>query len=405
MGMGGVQRTSKFVKYLPDFGWEVYVVTSDPTAYYAFDNTLQEELKNEKIKIFRTGSGSQSHEVKNINEKLRKFIGKSAQIFLLPDTKRLWKNKAEKLAEKIINETRPDVLFATAPPYTDFLLGYELSKKYDIPLVTDYRDAWVDCPYNFYPTPLHKMVNVFYEKKILEHAVKVITINQRIRALLLQRYGEHLNRKIEIITQGYDPADFEIADSEKISDGKMKLLYAGSFFHFATPKYFFEGVKLAIKKNPELKDNITLEFAGNFPDEYKPADESGFKINYNGYLSHRECVKKMINADVLWMMIGNRKGSDMISTGKIYDYMGSQKPVIACVPEGEAKITLKEYGNAIICRPDNPEEIADAILYYYKLYRQGELQKTDFSVIQKYDRRYLTGKLSDCFNQLTFPKN
>ncbi|HPS65706.1 MAG TPA: glycosyl transferase family 1, partial [Ignavibacteria bacterium] len=178
MGMGGVQRSSKFVKYLPDFGWEVTALTSATGAYYAFDYTLLEELQKEHIQIVRTGSSGKAKEVKNLNEKLRKFLGKSAQTILLPDTKRLWKNKAKKFADEIIAEYKPDVIFATAPPYTDFMLGFELSVKYDIPLVIDYRDAWVDCPYNFYLTPFHKMINMNYEKKILEHAKKVITINQ-----------------------------------------------------------------------------------------------------------------------------------------------------------------------------------------------------------------------------------
>lgn len=395
MGMGGVQRSSKFVKYLPDFGWEVTVLTSAVGAYYAFDYTLLDELNKEHIEIIRTGTSGQAMEVKNMNEKLRKFLGKSAQIFLVPDTKRLWKNKAKKFADKIIAENKPDVIFATAPPYTDFMLGYELSKKYDIPLVTDYRDAWADCPYNFYLTPFHKMINMNYEKKILEHAKKVITINQRIKELLVKRYGEGLDGKIEIVSQGFDPEDFREKAEHQNTDGKFRLLYAGSFFHFMTPEYFFEGARAAVKKNPQLKEKLVLEFAGYFPDMYKPDDGDEFNIEYLGYIPHNECTRKMTEADVLWMMIGGQKGSDMISTGKIYDYIGSRKPVIACVPESEAKRTLKEYGNAKICSPYNSEEISEAILHYYNLFTQGKLPQADASIVEKYNRRLLAGKLSE----------
>ena len=395
MGMGGVQRSSKFVKYLPDFGWEVTALTSATGAYYAFDYTLLEELQKEHIQIVRTGSSGKAKEVKNLNEKLRKFLGKSAQTILLPDTKRLWKNKAKKFADEIIAEYKPDVIFATAPPYTDFMLGFELSVKYDIPLVIDYRDAWVDCPYNFYLTPFHKMINMNYEKKILEHAKKVITINQRIKDLLVKRYGAGLDGKIEIVSQGFDPEDFRENEAYPNTDGKFRLLYAGSFFHFMTPEYFFKGVREAVKKMPQLKKSLVLEFAGYFPDMYKPADSDEFNIEYLGYIPHNECTRKMTEADVLWMMIGGQKGSDMISTGKIYDYIGSRKPVIACVPESEAKRTLIEYGNAKICSPYNPGEISDAILHYYNLFTQGKLPVADSSKVEKYNRRLLAGKLSE----------
>ncbi len=399
MGMGGVQRSSKFVKYLPDYGWEVTVLTSAAGAYYAFDYTLLDELSKENIQIARTGGSGQAKEVKNLNEKLRKFLGKSAQIFLVPDTKRLWKNKAKKLADEIIAENRPDVIFATAPPYTDFMLGYEMSKKYDIPLVTDYRDAWVDCPYNFYLTPFHKMINANYEKKILGHAKKVITINQKIKDLLVKRYGGELDEKIEILSQGFDPEDFSGDAEYQNTDGKFRVLYAGSFFHFMTPEYFFEGAKAAVKKMPALKKNLVLEFAGYFPDMYKPAGDE-LNIEYLGYIPHNECTRKMLQADVLWMMIGGQKGSDMISTGKIYDYIGSRKPVIACVPESEAKRTLTEYGNAKICSPYNPEEISEAILYYYNLFMQGKIPKADKSKVEKFNRKLLAGKLSEIMHSI-----
>ena len=44
MSYSGVQRTSKFVKYMPDFGWEPTVLTIQPKAYYAFDDSLLKEL-------------------------------------------------------------------------------------------------------------------------------------------------------------------------------------------------------------------------------------------------------------------------------------------------------------------------------------------------------------------------
>src|SRR5437867_4228919 len=103
MGMGGVQRTAKFVKYLPDFGWKPYVLTANPKSYFASDNSLLEELIKRDTHIYRTDFDNETQlqsngaVFKNRNEPFRKFLSNVGQSFLIPDTKRLWKNKAVSL--------------------------------------------------------------------------------------------------------------------------------------------------------------------------------------------------------------------------------------------------------------------------------------------------------------------
>ena len=45
MGLSGVQRTVKFAKFLPQYGWKPTVLTVEPTGYYAFDDTLLKEAE------------------------------------------------------------------------------------------------------------------------------------------------------------------------------------------------------------------------------------------------------------------------------------------------------------------------------------------------------------------------
>ena len=55
MGMGGVQRTLKFAKYLPEFGWQPVVITDSPKKYFAIDVSLLDEAIRSNIIIERTG--------------------------------------------------------------------------------------------------------------------------------------------------------------------------------------------------------------------------------------------------------------------------------------------------------------------------------------------------------------
>ena len=88
MGMGGVQRTLKFAKYLKDFGWESVVITDSPKKYYAVDESLMKEAIENDIKIERTGR--EIKDIKDIvvkapNERVRKFRNFLSQLVFIPD--------------------------------------------------------------------------------------------------------------------------------------------------------------------------------------------------------------------------------------------------------------------------------------------------------------------------------
>ena len=412
MGMGGVQRTAKFAKYLNQYGWQPYVLTVTPKLYLASDNCLLHEVENAGVKIFRTGmpeSNGNSHKVvKFKKDSSRKFLSNLSQTFLIPDSKIFWKNKAIELAQKIIKENGIELIYATAPPYTDFLVACELKEITGLPLVLDYRDSWIDCPNNFYPTPLHKNMHRKMEKSVLEYADKIITINERIKELILMRYPFVKNENITVIPQGFDPEDFkspraESPGTELHGNKKMRITYSGSFLNYYTPKHFLDGLKLAFDTKPGLKDKIEACFVGTFPDEYREyIKQLGIEnaVDIAGYVEHSVCAEYLVNSDVLWMMINKSERSDLHSTGKLYEYFGAGKPVLACVPEGVARNSLKGYGAVKLTEPDNKSEISATILEFYELFVSGKMPKPNSEFVDKYNRIKLTGNLASEFDSV-----
>jgi len=408
--MGGVQRISKFTKYLPDFDFEPLVLTSSIAEYYAKDEELLKEIEERKIKVFRAGGKDKviskgSGISAGRSENFRKFLSKSVQVFLTPDTKILWKKTAIEKAENIIKKEKPDIIFATAPPYTDFLIGEFLSSKYSIPLVIDYRDAWVDCPYNFYPTPFHKIYNEKLEKRILEKSSAIVTINQEIKDIILNRYKGIPESKIRIITQGYDAEDFINSGNKEKPENIFRITYSGSFFNLMTPEYFLKGLRRAIDMKPEMAGRIEAMFLGLFPGEYSELIKKlnlEKTVNLKGYLNHKECIEYIKSSDALWFMIGESKWSYMISTGKLFEYIGSGKPILGCVPNGTAKKLLEQYENSLICAPGDIDSISRYIVKLYELFKTGTSPEVNKNFLEKFSRKKLTSELADLFDKTLF---
>src|SRR5262249_41455186 len=95
-------------------------------------------------------------------------------LFNFPDKRIGWLPEARRRGLRLLKEWRPDVIFASAPPFTTFLIGYLLSRATGIPLIVEYRDRWSDDPY--YPPPWWRhQLERWLEDRITRHAIAITT--------------------------------------------------------------------------------------------------------------------------------------------------------------------------------------------------------------------------------------
>ncbi|MGE5313961.1 MAG: glycosyltransferase family 4 protein [Acidobacteriota bacterium] len=405
LGLSGVQRTVKFVKYLEQYGWQPTVLTVSHTGYYAKDESMLRELEARNIRIVRADSLDPNRllrrksVVKMPSERMRKFLSRISDTFFIPDNKIGWKHAAVKAASALLKEEPHQLIFATAPPQTAFLIGKALKEKFKIPLVIDYRDAWVDYPFKFYPTPIHKFYNYRLERGVLRSADAIVTASRRVKEMILRRYKFLTYNDITIISQGFDPEDMQITDGIPLpATEKMRITYSGTFYEDRNPNYFLEALAQVFKRHPDWHDKIEACFVGTFSAEYgRTVNRLGLTeaVNALGYLDHRQCVKYLLASDVLWVKMIDDKSSP----GKIYEYIGTGKKILGCVPEGFMRQTIEE-ANGICVDPKDIPAIAEAIETLYTDYRNKTLRGADDAVIHKYNRAALTGDLAKIFINL-----
>ena len=398
MGLSGVQRTLKFVKYLPKYDWHPIVLTTGATNYYAFDNSLLNEIDNTTVyrtfyDPFKTKKNQDNRTIKfpsKIKQKIGRFI---LQSIFIPDSRRNWKQYAVQLGDKIIAE-HPDIklIYATAPPFTDFLVANELSQKYNIPFVIDYRDLWVDNPQCFFSTPFHKRKHISLEQNVLIKTNKIFVITRQMKEKILSRYRFVKHQDISIISHGFDKEDFEnVAPKEKTN--KLIFTHSGIFPDDRTPKYFLKAISKFLNINSGAKDKIELRFVGLVTKQhikliYKYQLESISVIT--GYLPHKEAVQQIMSSDVLWLMMTN----NIETPGKFFEYIGSKKPLLFMGPDGALKQIAEEYKASFITAPKNINSIVEKINTIYSLWENNNLPVPTNKFVNQYDREHLTSLLA-----------
>ena len=395
MGLSGVQRTAKFVKYLPDFGWNVHVLTITPESFYAFDGSLMDDFDGKDIQIHRTATKSKKkNKVKKFPSYIIQKVGRFVLNFVFqPDSKIRWKKPALELAGKIIKENEINVIIATAPPFTDFLIAHELSKKYDIPFIIDYRDSWLDNPFHYYPTPFHKKYSAKLEDTILKYAKHIIVLTREAKEKLLKKYKYISYQDVSIIPHGYDPDDFEKYSDIKPAPDKFTITHSGVFQDDRTPKYFLKAVAEFIKQHPEASKQLELRFVGVMRKNHlKMIKKAGLgnNVTITGYVSHTESVRHLLESDVLWLMLNDTHRTP----GKLYEYFGARKPILISSPGSHIRRIALESEAAIAVGPKDVARIINALNSFYDLWRNKTLPEISVEFAEKYNRKALTSELS-----------
>lgn len=409
LGGPGVQRVLKFVKYLPDFGWEPIVLTVKNIEYIAYDKSLLKEIPN--AQIHRT----ESLDPMRLLYFLEKFRNKKSRIYtetsdakrsffrdIFPiDSKIGWLPFAYHEGCKLIKENAIDALFATVGPYSSSILGYKLAEKFHIPLIIDYRDLWKGKPDISYYSKFHQRFSDKYERRSLEAAAKVIVCTKSMKSQLQFHFPKAAKSKIDVIFNGWDKQEFDKVKPDSKSQDKFVITYTGGFYGEQTPKFFIDAVSDLILEN-KLPENTEIRFVGNFYKCIKdilsiPKLKKVMKIIPQ--VSHQESIRYMKESDVLLLFIA-KENSDSIITQKLFEYLAVQKLILAMIPvKGDASKILQETNTALISEIDDINEIKSNIIRIIEISRNGN-KIFDFSENMQFERKSLTGKLAEILNKL-----
>ena len=412
-GGPGVQRWLKFVKYLPEFNIQPIVYIPENPTYPIIDNGLQSEvsdkaiiLKNKIFEPYGLASFFGKSKTKKIssgiisNQKKQSFVEKTllwvrGNLFI-PDARFLWVKPSVKYLKKYIEENNIDTIATSGPPHSLHLIGLQLKKEVNIKWFADFRDPWTTIGYHkalklsSYANKKHKAL----EKLVLTSADTIIVTSKTTKT----EFQAITSKPIEVITNGYDEEKIE----KQPLDEKFTLAHIGSFLSERNPRIIWQALQELVIENPDFKNDFRLKLIGATSQEVLDTIAS-FQLNEYiqnlGYVSHQEAVEHQRKSQVLLLIEINSTATKSIIPGKLFEYMVSERPIIAIGPEGSdfAEI-ITTTNTGVFFTYNEKEKLKAQLLKYYQEYQNQNL-KVHAVGLQQYSRKSLTQQLVQILNR------
>ncbi len=406
-GGPGVQRWLKFVKYLPDFGIQPVVYIPENPTYPIVDENLGSEVSDKAIilkqKIFepyQLASFLSKNKTKKMNsgiipnQKKQSFLDK---VFLwirgnlfIPDARFFWVKPSVAYLEKYILENNIDTIVTSGPPHSLHLIGLDLKKKLNLKWFADFRDPWTTIGYHKslrlsdFAAKKHKQL----ESEVLNTADTIIVTSKTTK----KEFEVLTTQPIAVITNGYDVEKVE----KQSLDSKFSLAHIGSFLSARNPKLLWEALVELINEIPEFKKHLELKLIGAVSQEVLDTIAAfGLNdyVNNLGYVSHEEAIAHQRKSQVLLLIEIDSEDTKSIIPGKLFEYMVSNRPIIAIGPkDSDFAEIITSTNTGVFFEYTEKERLKNTIVTYYNQFLEGKLQSHGVG-LQKYSRKNLTEQL------------
>jgi glycosyltransferase involved in cell wall biosynthesis len=322
-----------------------------------------------------------------------------------------WAVGSRHKAIDLVKGRKADLIYTTGPPQTVHFLGYYIKKKTGLPWVMDFRDPMAKLA----PTWISNNVKQFFQKlrnKSLLFLYERIFINEANYAVAATRPMEQdfislhpkATAKLTTITNGFDEDDFIGVTPQCRNPAKMNILYTGRFWAH-NPLDFLQGLKIALQCRPSLREELKITFIGEISSRLKSLFNSNDfygTIKSTGPMNHRDSIAHQLGSDLNLLIIDSTdRGAKSIFTGKIFEYLRAQKPILGIVPKGIARNLIEQNNLGYTVDPKNHEQIANTICLVYDKWKNGTLRSFQPSkkLLEQFDRKHLTEKLAELFDK------
>ena len=394
-GSSGIQRTLRFAKYLPEYGWEPLVLTAHPRAYERTSADLLSEIPA-GITVVRAPAFDTARHFS--------IAGRYPGFLARPDRWVGWLPGATLSGMAMIRRYQPDAIWSTYPIATAHLIGAALQRKSGLPWIADFRDPMAQ---EGYPTD-PRVWRSF--RKIEERAVREATLCTFTTPGAVRFYSERYPQNAKgfrMIENGYDEETFAgvASGGVPLNNGKITLLHSGIVYPSERdPTQFLLAIRALIDAGRISADRLRVRFRASMHEDFLRSlavrFDLGECVELLPPIPYRDALDEMMRADILLIMQASNCNDQI--PAKLYEYFRAGRPMLALTdPAGDTAGGLRAAGISAIAPLDQSQAIADVLDRVIAEPGAGTLAAPD--IILKYSRRHRTGELAAMLDQIMSP--
>lgn len=431
--LGGISmsRNVRNVQYLPQHGWTPVVLTPRNAGYHLHDPGSL-DLIPDGTRVIRAPSLEAGH-VRSLVVGLRDLLSDLVtarteappsvepniagadqtgsargggrlegirRLLFFPDDQVGWLPFAVLAAIRAHRAAPFDAIYSTSSPITSHLVAGIVKHWTGLPWIAEFRDPWLG---NALAAPLpwmHRRLQVKIERWIVRSADRVVGISPGITHLYRTRYPGA--PEMVTITSGYDRSEARKQPPREGSDGPFRIVYTGTLDRPTELATFLEGLDGLLTRRPELTERLAIDFYGSTSDSCRVIADAfiagplGRTVRFHGFVPRRDALEALAAADAALILLGAGSGMGLFIGGKLFDYIGQDRQILAMLPDGDSKDILERLDWGVICHPD-PTEVGRAIERLISL--PPASRPADPSGL--YDRAVLGGHLARSLDEVT----
>ncbi|MCW3078271.1 MAG: glycosyl transferase family 1 [Bacteroidetes bacterium] len=421
-GGAGVQRCLKFVKYLRECGWEPVVYTplngempvTDISLYKDVPRNLTVLKTNiwEPYNIYKKFIGRKKNDKINasfLSENKKAGLTEKISIwirgnFFIPDARKYWIKPSIIYLSEYIQKYGIKHVMSSGPPHSMHMIALGLKKQLPyLKWVADFRDPWTNIDF-YEKLMLSKSADKKHhamELDVLQNANMVVsigdTMNEEFKQMYLNAGGKDL-LKFKVITNGFDEDDTNTGIQQK--DKKFSIAHVGTLVKDRNPFVLWKVLKKLVSENAEFASQLEIKLVGKIDIAVKEEiEKNGLSrfVNKIDYLPHEEVIAEQQRSKVLLLLVNNTKNAKGILTGKFFEYIAANTPVLAVGPiDGDLAKIISETNCGLISDFTDEFSLEKNIL---QLFRDQGINH-NLEAIKKYSRKNLTKELALCLSSI-----
>ena len=287
---------------------------------------------------------------------------------------------------KIINDLKPDILIVSTPPHSWLRIIPWVKYQYPtLPLIVDFRDGWTSRGIFRAKSFIRRYWQDYIEKRVIISADGLVFVSPGLKKFYLNKYNKNLPYS-EIVFNGYNEGLWNSIDAKRIDTEFLIQKHRPCIIKFvgsvsfnpnslSSPNNIFLSLESCLKKGLISSNDFVLSFTGFIYNieilDFFPMLKSLIKINEP--LSPCDALKEMKKSDFLLLIYSEKEGAEEVLTGKIFDYLRAEKPILAVTTSncGIRKF-LAKMDIGIWADINSLEDISKKIINILKIFKSDE---------------------------------